>query len=230
MSREKSTLYEHKYSNREAVSVWTLYPSKHIRSEVECGKNGPLVYRNRVFQIDQEGLHNISVVPCQLDTGATCNVMALDDLSTIIQVGDPPINSSVKCKLCGAKIMKPIGECILGVKFKGTRQTLKVKVVQHFGSVNPYCGLRLAKSCNLLRSTQTSQLACTKWWKCPSEKDLLSKYQDIFSGLRHIGNWRSCLTSVPHWIQHSPHRVALALWKDAKKIIELEDKGIVMKV
>ena len=32
----------------------------------------------------------ISVL-CQLDTGATCNVLCLDDLSVITQLGNPPI-------------------------------------------------------------------------------------------------------------------------------------------
>ena len=41
-----------------------------------------------------------TTLACQLDTGATCNVLFLDDLSIITQLGDPPMdNSSVKVHL-----------------------------------------------------------------------------------------------------------------------------------
>ena len=35
-----------------------------------------------------------TTLACQLDTGATCNVIGLDDLSAITQLGDPPMNNS----------------------------------------------------------------------------------------------------------------------------------------
>ena len=43
-----------------------------------------------------------TTLACQIDTGATCYVIGLDDLSAITQSRDPPMNSSsVKLKLCG---------------------------------------------------------------------------------------------------------------------------------
>lgn len=70
-------------------------------------------------------------VSCQLDTGATCNVLCLENLSAITQLGDPPIKkSSVKLRLFGGSTLKPIGECDLQVKYHNTRQTLKFQVVQ----------------------------------------------------------------------------------------------------
>ena len=66
---------------------------------------------------------------CQLNTGATCNVLGLDDLSAITQVGDRSIQkSSVKLRLFGGSTMKPIGECDLQVKYHDTRQMLKFQV------------------------------------------------------------------------------------------------------
>lgn len=70
-------------------------------------------------------------VSCQLDTGATCSVLCLDDLSAITQLGDPPIQKSpVKLRLFGGSTLKPIEECNLQVKYHNTRQTLKFQVVQ----------------------------------------------------------------------------------------------------
>ncbi len=61
---------------------------------------------------------------CQLDTGATCNVLCLDDLSAITQLGDPPMkNSTVKLKLFGGLTMKPAGECDLHIKHNGTKRS-----------------------------------------------------------------------------------------------------------
>ena len=52
-------------------------------------------------------------VSCQLDTGATCNVLCLDDLPAT-QLGDPQIQkSSVKLRLFGGSTLKPVGECDL---------------------------------------------------------------------------------------------------------------------
>ena len=61
---------------------------------------------------------------CQLDTGATCNVLCLDNLSAITQLGDPPIQkSTVKLRLFGGSTIKPIGECDLQVKYHDTKHT-----------------------------------------------------------------------------------------------------------
>ena len=46
---------------------------------------------------------------CQLDTGATRNVMSYDDLSRITQTGNPPLQSSkVKLRLFDGSLMNPI--------------------------------------------------------------------------------------------------------------------------
>ena len=73
-----------------------------------------------------------TTLACQLDTGATCNVIGLDDLSAITQLGDPPMNnSSVKLKLFGGTTLKPVGECDLHVRHNGKQQVLKFQVIKH---------------------------------------------------------------------------------------------------
>ena len=70
-------------------------------------------------------------VSCQLDTGATCHALYLDDLSAITELGDPPFQkSSVKLKLFSGPTMKPIAECDLQVKYHDARQMFKFQVVQ----------------------------------------------------------------------------------------------------
>ena len=73
-----------------------------------------------------------TTLACQLDTGAKYNVIRLDDLSAITQLGDPPINNySAKLKLFGGATLKPAGECKVHVRHHGKRQTLKFQVIKH---------------------------------------------------------------------------------------------------
>ena len=57
-----------------------------------------VVCKSKMPVIHVEGKRKFTThVNFQLDSGATCNVMSLDDLSTITQMGEPPLNkTSVK--------------------------------------------------------------------------------------------------------------------------------------
>jgi len=82
------------------------------------------------FKSDKEDF--TTTLCCQLDTGATCNVLCFDDLSILTQLGDPPMdNSSVKLKLFGGSTLKPVGECKLQVQHKCQRKTLKFQVIEN---------------------------------------------------------------------------------------------------
>ena len=73
---------------------------------------------------------------CQLDTGATCNVISHKDLAIINQTGNPKVNTSKsKLRLFDGTIMKPLGEVQLDVS-KGRKQySLKFQVVE--GNARP---------------------------------------------------------------------------------------------
>ena len=125
---------------------------------------------------------------CQLDTGATCNVLCLDDLTAITKLGDPPIQkSSVKLSLFGGSTLKPIGECDLQVKYH-TRQTLKFQVVQD--KCRPLLSAETCEKLQLLKfnSSLTNTVHQVSDEKPLSEEDLFSKYHDVFTGLGHTGN------------------------------------------
>lgn len=170
-------------------------------------------------------------VSCQLDTGATCNVLCLDDLSAITQLGDPPIqNSSVKLRLFGGSTLKPIGECDLQVKYHNTRQTLKFQAVQD--KCRPLLSAETCDKLQLIKfnSVLTNTVHQVSDEKPLSEEDLFSKYHDVFTGLGHIGNAKIVVDKNVTPVQHSPRRVPVALRKDVKKkIIELQEKGIIKK-
>ena len=67
---------------------------------------------------------------CQLDTGASCNVISHRDLSILLQNGSPPLNhSSVKLRLFDGSIMRTLGETHLTAEHEGKCHTLKFQVV-----------------------------------------------------------------------------------------------------
>ena len=64
-----------------------------------------------------------------------------------------------------------------------------------------------------------------------SKEELMSKFHDVFTGLGHIGNAKIVVDHSVTPVQHSPRRIPVALRKDVKKkILELEEKGIITKV
>ena len=176
----------------------------------------------------------ITTLACQLDTGATCNVLFLDDLSIISQLGDPPMdNSSVKLKLFGGSTLKPVGECKLHVQHKGQRKTLKFQVIE-----NKCKSLLSAETCETLQLIRLNvsvleslhQMSESPMQNPLSREDLLSKYHEVFSGLGHIGDAKNVVDKTVKPVQHFPRRVPLALQKDVKKkILELDEKGIIEK-
>ncbi|XP_073251790.1 uncharacterized protein [Porites lutea] len=175
-----------------------------------------------------------TTLACQLDTGATCNELCLDDLSIITQLGDPPMdNSSVKLKLFGGSTLKSLGECKLHVQHKGKKKTLKFQVVE-----NKCKPLLSAATCEKLQLIclnvsvleSLHQMSESPMQNPLSREDLLKKYHEVFSGLGHIGDAKIVVDKNVTPVQHSPRRVPVALQKDVKKkILELEEQGIIKK-
>ena len=175
-----------------------------------------------------------TTLACQLDTGATCNILCLDDLSIITQLGDPPMdNSSVKLKLVGGLTLKPLGECKLHVEHKGTKKTLKFQVVEN--KCKPLLSADTCEKLQLIRLNVSVPESLHQMSESPmqnplSREDLLNEYHEVFSGLGHTGDAKIVVDKNVTPVQHSPRRVPVALQKDVKKkILELEEKGIIKK-
>ena len=70
------------------------------------------------------------VVDCQLDTGATCNVMTYADLCTIQQTGHPTMQSSIsKLKFYDNSTLRVLGERTLHCKYKCASHNLNFKII-----------------------------------------------------------------------------------------------------
>ena len=142
-------------------------------------------------------------------------------------------NSSVKLTLFGGSTMKPTGECDLYIKHNGMKHVLKFQVIQ-----DKCIPLLSAETCEKLQLIQLNasvmdsvhQLNDSVVPEPLSEEELMSKFQDVFNGLGHIGDAKIVVDQSVTPVQHSPRRVPVALRKDVeKKILELEEKGIITK-
>ena len=68
---------------------------------------------------------------CQLDTGATCNVLTHRDPSIISQNGNPALQTrKVKLQLFNGSVMKPLGEAKLKVLKEDKQHELNFQVVE----------------------------------------------------------------------------------------------------
>ena len=71
-----------------------------------------------------------TVIQCQLDTGATCNVMTLDELCNIKQQGDPQMDSSTaKLKLYDGTMIPVLGETNLQCKANEKQKNINFKII-----------------------------------------------------------------------------------------------------
>ena len=168
---------------------------------------------------------------CQLDTGATCNVISHRNLVQLLQNGDPPLlKSNAQLKLFDGTLMQPVGEIMLTAERKGKLLHLKFQVVESSNKPLP-----LAEACE--------QLGLLKVDIDPEESinvlksgnltrdQILSNYKDVFEGLGHIGDTTIITDPSVKPVQHAPRRVPVALRGRVKaKLDDLERKGIVEKV
>ena len=103
-----------------------LFKIEEVSSVKTAGKQ----LNAKIIFSDTEELYNTEL-ECQLDTGATCNVMSLHDLAIISQTGDPPLRSSkVKLKLFDGSLMKPSGVVTLKIHRDNKTQELDFHIVE----------------------------------------------------------------------------------------------------
>ena len=204
--------------------------------EVSHVKSQGRQFNTTLIFSDQDKQYH-SQLTCQLDTGATCNVMSLQDLKVINQTGDPPLRkSNVKLKLFDGSIMQPCGAAILKLHRNGTVDQLEFQIVD--GKNKPLLSAKTCERLGLLKinipdAIEVNSIAVEQVkTEAPLTKErVFSEYKDVFEGLGHIGDSRSFVVSPDHApIQHTPRRVPVGLRKEVKeKIEEMEKKGIITK-
>ena len=210
-----------------------LFKIEEVSSVKTAGKQ----LNAKIIFSDTEELYNTEL-ECQLDTGATCNMMSLGDLAVIIQTGDPPLRSSkVKLKLFDGSLMKPSGVATLKIHRDNKTQELDFQIVD---TVNkPLLSAETCVKLGLLKLSLTGTAQVNSMGTEPvkssvplTREKILADYKDVFEGLGHLGESSTFVIDPNHPpVQHAPRRIPVTLQKEVKeKIAELEKKGIIQKV
>ena len=170
-----------------------LFKIEEVSSVKTAGKQ----LNAKIIFSDTEELYNTEL-ECQLDTGATCNVMSLRDLAVISQTGDPPLRSSkVKLKLFDGSLMKPSGVATLKIHRDNKTQELDFQIVE---TVNkPLLSAETCVKLGLLKLSLTGTAQVNSMGTEPvkssvplTREKILADYKDVFEGLGHIGESSTC--------------------------------------
>lgn len=222
-------------SNKERVHVAEEaegYESEELLLQLEeitaVSGYGKQLTSNITFIVDQKYKEQLV---CQLDTGATCNVISHRSLVQLLQNGDPPLRkSNSQLKLFDGSLMSPMGEITLTAERKGNRRDLRFQVVN--STNKPLLSAETCEQLELLKFEVDLEESIHVVKNSLLTRDrILRDYRDVFEGLGHIGDTKIVTDPNMKPVQHSPRRVPVALRERVKsKLDDLEKKGIVEKV
>uniref|UniRef100_A0A5S6Q8Y2 Reverse transcriptase domain-containing protein n=1 Tax=Trichuris muris TaxID=70415 RepID=A0A5S6Q8Y2_TRIMR len=170
----------------------------------------------------------------QLDTGATCNVISLNDYKRISDRQDiklAPTKCQLKCY--NGSIIVPKGSAAMRCSYGNKEAKLNFQVVDL--DQPPLLSGHACQRLGLL--TVHAQLCSIRTEPriktCPMDKkQLLTEFQDVFTGLGLMqGDYHIEVDPSITPVQHLPRRVPVALQAELRqKIDQLVAKGVLAKV
>ena len=122
-------------------------------------------------------------IQCQIDTGATCNVMSFDTLCDVKQTKKPHMKkSSARLKLYDDSVINVKGECDLTCHYKGVQRNLNFKIVD--SSQPPLLSQQTCTKMGLISVHVDSAVNSMQHDTVPlTEGDIVSEFSDVFQGL-----------------------------------------------
>ena len=169
-----------------------------------------------------------TLVQCQLDTGAKCNVMSFDKPCEIKQSGKPGMQPATsKLRLYDGSMVQALGECDLQCKYNGNQHMLNVKIIS--GSQQP---LLSGETCTGIGLITVHVVNSINMSQASMPLDVLTKYKDVFEGLGCLpGEYHLEVDPSCRPVKHTPRRVAVPLKAELKAhIAELEKIQVLKKV
>ena len=164
-------------------------------------------------------------IKCQLDTGATCDIISVDDAKRIMcKYYDERTRHVERMTLYDGSTMPSVGRCTLNLRYKDRQCKADFKIVE-------------SRQRPLLSGDTCVKLGLIKRINCvtfkPLERgDIMEEYADLFTGL-------GCLPGVLHLdidaqatpVQHQPRKMAVAIRDRVKqKLTEMEARGIIAQM
>ncbi|UYV79648.1 K02A2.6-like, partial [Cordylochernes scorpioides] len=116
---------------------------------------------------------------CQIDTGATVNVLNFADLCKIMQDGNPSLKPSyIKLRCYGGEILKPRGQIKINCSHQSKQHPIVLQVIDHWEK--PILSAETCQKLNLIEIKADLCKIESTWTK---QDNLLDKYKDIFEGI-----------------------------------------------
>ncbi|UYV64550.1 K02A2.6-like [Cordylochernes scorpioides] len=165
---------------------------------------------------------------CQIDTGATVNVLNFTDLCKIMQDGNPSLKPSyIKLRCYGGEILKPRGQIKINCSHQSKQHPIVFQVIDHWEK--PILSAETCQKLNLIEIKADLCKIESTWTK---QNNLLDKYKDIFEGIGCLqGEYKLETDPTIKPIKQAPRRVPITLRKELKeKLIDMEKKNIIAKV
>ena len=174
---------------------------------------------------------------CQLDTGATCNVISLKDYCKITGLETPMLQKTdVRLNLYDGSWMKPLGYCTVYTKLRGKYYKLGFQVVTTKVAQKPLLSANTCQKLNLLTvNTEDANEAVHMTKEVVgglTKEQILEDYSDVFTGLGQFpGEHHIEIDPTVRPVQHQPRRVPVALKAELKeKIDSMVKQKILRKV
>ena len=164
------------------------------------------------------------IITCQLDTGATCNVMSYTDLCGVQQSNNPSMKpTTTRLKFYNNNTIRALGECTLHCQYKKSSYHIHFNIIS--GTQKPLLSARTCQAMGLITVNTINHIK-------DLEDPLIKQYEDVFQGMGCLpGDYHIDVNPTVPPVQHLPRRVPLPLKDRLKeKIEELEHKGVIKQV
>ena len=181
------------------------YDSEESLLKVEeitaINRSGKQLTSSITFIIEEEYQEQLV---CQLDSGATCNVISHRNLAQLLQNGDPPLcKSNAQLKIFDGTLIQPVGETTITAERRGKRVDLRFQVVE--SSNKPLLSAGTCKQLGLLKVDLDPEESIHVLKSSYLTRDqILGDYKDVFEGLGHIGDTTIVTDPSVKPVQHSP--------------------------
>lgn len=175
--------------------------------------------------IDEEN-ELFEMMKCQLDTGASCNVVGLDWLCDILNNNNPDMHpTSVNLKVFGGSIMEPIGEITLKVKHKNILYSLLFQIVDF-----DHGPLLSSKSCEIMHLIKVCNVVSGVQINTEAER-IIKKYADVFEGPGELqGKVSLEIDENIKPTMQPPRRVPVAMREHLEKTLDdMVNLGVIVK-
>ena len=164
---------------------------------------------------------------CQLDTGATCNVISLDDYCKITGEKNPKLQKSdVRLNLYDGSWMKPLGYTTVYTTLQGKRYKLGFQVVTTRIAQKPLLSANTCQKLNLLtvntdRASESVHSTTVDVNGGLTKDTIIADYADVFRGLGQFpGEHHIEIDKSAKPVQHQPRRVPVPLKAELKEKID----------